>query len=499
MSQLDGPEGLDSSPGTDSRVGWTPAVVESSGRHDTPRSHPALPAVERPKPQPHSALRRVLVVEDTPTQSKYLSMLLEQHGYSVGTATNGREGLACLERERFPVVITDWLMPQMDGLEFCRAVRALKSESYVYIILVTAQDTKDHIVKGLEAGADEYLVKPVHPAELVARLNTAMRILKLETALRERTRQIELLSNTDALTETFNRRYLGVRLGLEIRRCVRYGRPLSVVMCDLDRFKLVNDEHGHLTGDSVLTAFAQALKASMRDQIDLGGALWRRGVRHRAARDRGLRRLRCRRAVPQGDRGDRGDGPQRRFVEGHRQLRRSDHHSRGVPRARALGGRAVGRRRQAPLRGQAGRAQPDGGRGCSLTRSAARLSCCSKVHQSAPCSPRAWSPHRAQQSPRAHASMRRPSGVKYNRPIALAGLGARSPQRVWAEPIDARGGGSWLSSGGAAFGSLETPSYVAPYLPYCVRRTFLPASRPASLFVVLLHQVTVPSGFHSHS
>ena len=95
-----------------------------------------------------------------------------------------------------------------------------------------------------------------------------MRILKLEAALRERTRQIELLSNTDSLTETFNRRYLGVRLGLEIKRCVRYGRPMSVVMCDLDHFKRVNDEHGHLTGDAVLSAFAVALKNCVRDQID---------------------------------------------------------------------------------------------------------------------------------------------------------------------------------------------------------------------------------------
>lgn len=213
-------------------------------------------------------LKRVLVVEDTPTQSKYLSMLLEQSGYSVQAAGNGREGLVCLAKESFPLVITDWLMPEMDGLEFCKAVRAARRESYTYVILVTAQDTKDHIVAGLEAGADEYLIKPVHPAELVARLNTAMRILKLEAAMREHTRQIELLSNTDALTETFNRRYLGVRLGLEIKRCVRYGRPLSVVMCDLDHFKKVNDEHGHQTGDSVLFAFAQALKSCVRDQID---------------------------------------------------------------------------------------------------------------------------------------------------------------------------------------------------------------------------------------
>ena len=96
-----------------------------------------------------AALKRVLVVEDTPTQSRYLTLLLEQQGYQVQTAGNGREGLCCLLRESFPLVITDWLMPEMDGLEFCRAVRAAKRDGYVYIILVTAQDTKDHIVKGL--------------------------------------------------------------------------------------------------------------------------------------------------------------------------------------------------------------------------------------------------------------------------------------------------------------------------------------------------------------
>ena len=124
------------------------------------------------------------------------------------------------------------------------------------------------MIEGLEAGADDYLTKPPNDNELRARLNTGQRILKLEQSLRVANRRNHLLSITDALTGTYNRRYLMERLPQEIERARRYGHPLSVVLCDADHFKNVNDTHGHQAGDEVLKGFAKLLTGSTRIDID---------------------------------------------------------------------------------------------------------------------------------------------------------------------------------------------------------------------------------------
>ncbi len=137
-------------------------------------------------------------------------------------------------------------------------MRSLQLDGYVYALLLTARDAKEHIIAGLEAGADDYLVKPVHEPELIARLNTGRRILALEHSLRAANERNRVLSITDALTGTFNRRYLMEQLPRELDRCRRYAYPLSVIMCDIDHFKQVNDVHGHAAGDDVLQQFARA-------------------------------------------------------------------------------------------------------------------------------------------------------------------------------------------------------------------------------------------------
>jgi diguanylate cyclase (GGDEF)-like protein len=136
------------------------------------------------------------------------------------------------------------------------------------MLLLTARDSKEHIIAGLEAGADDYLIKPVHEPELIARLNTGRRILALEHSLREANRQNRLLSITDALTGAFNRRYLMEQLPNEVERSRRYGSPLSVVMCDIDHFKRINDTRGHAAGDGVLHQFVERLNGSIRSASD---------------------------------------------------------------------------------------------------------------------------------------------------------------------------------------------------------------------------------------
>jgi two-component system cell cycle response regulator len=207
---------------------------------------------------------RLLLVEDEPTQLLILARKLRQAGYVVDTATNGREALARLEAVPYSLLLTDWDMPQMDGVELCRALRAAKLPHYVYTLLLTGRDGLDHVVAGLDAGADDYLVKPVEDIELKARLATGRRIVMLEQSLRAANEENRRLSVMDPLTGACNRRYLMDLLPREIERSIRYQRPLSLVMCDLDHFKRVNDTHGHMVGDEVLRAAVRVLLDGIR-------------------------------------------------------------------------------------------------------------------------------------------------------------------------------------------------------------------------------------------
>ena len=210
----------------------------------------------------------ILLVEDSPTQALQLQFLLESEDYKVSVARNGLEGLAALAKHSFSIVITDWVMPEMDGVELCRAIREQKGNDYVYLFLVTAKSSKEEIVKGLEGGADDYLVKPIEPAELVARLATAKRILNLEQTLKERNREISRLLHTDHLTQVFNRNHLDEQLTIVCKQALRYQRSLAVVLCDIDYFKKVNDSYGHLIGDEVLRRLADTLKETVRLGVD---------------------------------------------------------------------------------------------------------------------------------------------------------------------------------------------------------------------------------------
>jgi two-component system, cell cycle response regulator len=207
---------------------------------------------------------RLLLVEDEPTQRLILSHKLRQAGYLVETATNGREALDRLLEGGYSLLLTDWDMPVMDGVELCRALRAAQLPNYVYTLLLTGRDGLDHIVAGLDAGADDYLVKPIEDIELKARLATGRRIVQLEQSLLAANEENRRLSVMDPLTGICNRRYLMDLLPRELERATRYERPLSLIMCDLDHFKRVNDTHGHMAGDEVLRATVEVIVAGIR-------------------------------------------------------------------------------------------------------------------------------------------------------------------------------------------------------------------------------------------
>ena len=210
----------------------------------------------------------ILVVDDDPVSRTLLKRILIRAGYKVTAAENGREALQTLKDNFSPIVISDWMMPEMDGIEFCKAIRNTDFPGYIFFILITSRDTKDDLVLGLEAGADDYLTKPFNHTELKARLNTAERILKLEKSLKEANEAIRLLSITDPLTNSYNRGYLIQRLPQEISRAQRYSRPLSLIMSDLDHFKMINDEYGHQAGDIVLKKFVESINGKIRQGID---------------------------------------------------------------------------------------------------------------------------------------------------------------------------------------------------------------------------------------
>jgi diguanylate cyclase (GGDEF)-like protein len=166
-------------------------------------------------------------------------------------------------------------MPDMDGLSLCRIVRSEHAESYVYVIMLTVRDSKEDLLKGLGAGADDYVVKSAPIEEILARLEVARRITQVEYALRRSNRENRRLAATDPLTGAHNLRFLMEHLPREMCRSQRYLHPLAVLSCDIDRFKQINDAYGHDIGDEVLRAFVARADSCMREGSDwlarLGG------------------------------------------------------------------------------------------------------------------------------------------------------------------------------------------------------------------------------------
>lgn len=210
----------------------------------------------------------LLLVDDDIVSRTIVEKHLLKAGFNVTSAANGRQALSFFDNRFYPIVITDWMMPEIDGPQLCRMIRRKETESYVFIILITARDSKTDIVSGLQSGADDYLTKPIHPAELVARINTGIRILKLEQSLKKANDEIRLLSITDPLTGCYNRSYLNERFSQELERAQRYKHSLSVILTDIDHFKKINDTYGHQTGDQVLKSFAQCITRQVRNRID---------------------------------------------------------------------------------------------------------------------------------------------------------------------------------------------------------------------------------------
>lgn len=213
---------------------------------------------------------RVTIADDDPVARAYLARTLVRWGYEPVLAGDGDEATAILLGEDPPpLALLDWMMPGRDGPDVVRALRHAGREPYTFIILLTSLAETEHLVDGLEAGADEFLTKPVSPRELELRLRTGRRIVELQRSLIEAREHLRSQAMRDPLTGLHNRRALREELERGLARSSRAGGDFAVLMVDLDHFKAINDRFGHAAGDEVLVEVARRMSGLVRagDQV----------------------------------------------------------------------------------------------------------------------------------------------------------------------------------------------------------------------------------------
>jgi two-component system cell cycle response regulator len=214
---------------------------------------------------------KILIADDSIVSRHLLEATLRKWGYDVTVACDGAEALELLQREDAPaLIILDWMMPGISGLEVCRRIRQRGSEPYIYILLLTSKSQKEDLIEGMEAGADDYITKPFDQNELQVRLRAGTRLVDLQCQLLSAREALRDQATRDSLTRLWNRSSILGELGRELARSERESRPLGVVIVDLDHFKHVNDTHGHLAGDAVLREAARRMQNSIRQYDSIG-------------------------------------------------------------------------------------------------------------------------------------------------------------------------------------------------------------------------------------
>ncbi len=214
---------------------------------------------------------RILVAEDDSITRRLLHAHLKKWGHEVVVATDGARAWQILNEDDAPhLVILDWMMPKMDGVTVCQELRKLEKHPYVYVILLTARNRKEDVIQGLEAGADDYMIKPFDTHELKVRVRAGCRIIQLQQDLMAALETTQFQARHDSLTGLLNRRAILDILPNELARAKRNGGLIGVVIADLDHFKRINDTFGHLTGDAVLKEVAKRMMSSKRPYDSIG-------------------------------------------------------------------------------------------------------------------------------------------------------------------------------------------------------------------------------------
>ncbi len=219
----------------------------------------------------------ILLIDDVPRNIQVLGEILKDEGYSFAIAMNGKETFRLLEKKLPDLILLDVMLPDTDGFEICRKLKEKKKTANIPVIFLTARTETEDKIRGLELGAVDYITKPFEEAEVIARVRTHVQLKKSKDLIRlyyeslEKEKELlEKMAITDDLTQIFNRRHIISRLNDEIKRSERHRGNLSVVMIDVDRFKLINDTYGHQTGDKVLKQIADTMKKSLRETDILG-------------------------------------------------------------------------------------------------------------------------------------------------------------------------------------------------------------------------------------
>jgi two-component system cell cycle response regulator len=203
---------------------------------------------------------KILIADDDPVSLRLMEGTLQRYGYDVITTTNGVQAAQVLSNPGGPrLALIDWMMPELDGAGVCRQVRSRDDDAYVYMLLLTSKQSSEDIVSGLEAGADDYLTKPCQPAELRARLHTGRRVLQLEDKLVEAREEMRFKATHDALTLLWDRGGILALLQSELRKSSREKTFVSLLLCDIDHFKQINDVYGHPVGDEILQQVSNRL------------------------------------------------------------------------------------------------------------------------------------------------------------------------------------------------------------------------------------------------
>jgi two-component system cell cycle response regulator len=214
---------------------------------------------------------KILIADDSIVSRHLLEATLRKWGYDVMVACDGAEALELLQREDAPgLIILDWMMPGMTGVEVCKRIRERDSEPYTYILLLTSKSQKEDLIEGMDAGADDYITKPFDQNELQVRLRAGTRLVDLQSQLLKAREDLRDQATRDSLTRLWNRSSILNELGRELARSEREARPLGVVIVDLDHFKHINDTYGHLAGDAVLREAARRMQNSIRQYDSIG-------------------------------------------------------------------------------------------------------------------------------------------------------------------------------------------------------------------------------------
>lgn len=235
---------------------------------------------ELPKSTDKSYNLRILMVDDDRATLMLMKTLLEQAGHTVASASNGVEALSMVEKFMPQLIVTDWVMPQMDGIEFCKALRQNPVWRNIYVFIMTAQEGTDRLVEAFTAGANDYMTKPINIKVLGARLGAGQRVVQLQeelefdrqelrkfsTELAASNERLQQLALTDVLTGLPNRRFANEHLERQWAGSERSGSPLSCMLVDIDHFKKINDTHGHKTGDDALKRVSEVLHRTVRKQ-----------------------------------------------------------------------------------------------------------------------------------------------------------------------------------------------------------------------------------------